>query len=69
VKAAIQDLQLQASSATNTPARIQLAASQSANAMEIVSSTGTVLFSIPATGALTMAGDSDQVVLGSQIFG
>lgn len=69
VKAMVQDLQLQASSATTVPARIQLAASQSANAMEIVSSTGTVLFSIPAAGTLTMAGDSDQVVLGSQVFG
>ena len=66
VKAAIQDLQLQASSATNTPARIQLAASQTANAMEIVSSAGTVLFSIPASGSLA---DGDQIILGSQIFG
>jgi len=69
VKAGIQDLQLYASSATTVPARIQLAAGQSANAMEIVTSTGTTVFSIPASGTLTVSGDSDQIVLGSQIFG
>lgn len=68
VKAAIQDLQIQASAATTTPLRLQLAASQSANAMEIVNSSGTVVYSIPATGGITVSGDSDQIVIGVQSF-